>query len=78
MLLFAKDKSVGIKSGSLHQEIRGQDKLVMNKDQMKYRIYCLIYDLQSKKEQTLKPLNLPEYKIPWITNSKGEQLKMSP
>lgn len=28
-------------------------------DPNKYRAYCLLYEFQSKKEQTMKPLNLP-------------------
>jgi len=37
-------------------------------DKVKYRIYSLLYDFQKKKEQTLKPFKLPEYRIPLILN----------
>lgn len=42
------------------------NKNALCQDYIKYRAYCLLYDFMTKKEQTLKPLNLPSYAVPFI------------
>ncbi|CDW76055.1 UNKNOWN [Stylonychia lemnae] len=71
LLLEGKSKST-IDNNSI------QDKNGISNDKIKYKIYSLLYDFQKKKEQTLKPFKLPEYKIPLIVNSDQEALVMNP
>jgi hypothetical protein len=33
---------------------------------IKYRAYCMLYDIIMNKEKILKHLDLPTYRIPWI------------
>jgi len=40
-------------------------------EQLKYRVSCLIYELQGRKTQLLKHFNLPDFEIPWL--SAGDQ-----
>ena len=33
---------------------------------VKYRAYCMLYDVMMHKEKILKHIDLPKYRIPWI------------
>eukprot|EP00347_Sterkiella_histriomuscorum_P003024 403365884 len=82
MLLLTKKKQGTImsafqqKSVSMANDPNSKESIA--NDKLRYRIYTLLYDFQSKKEQTLKPFNLPVYQVPFITTNKGESLKMNP
>ena len=39
-------------------------------DSLKYRVYKLLYDFIQRRDQLLKELDLPKYKIPWLKISK--------
>jgi len=49
-----------------------------------YQLYLMLYEFTKKKEEIMKPLNLPKFEVPWINpekesgNSPGEPLKIQP